>query len=116
MNIQHRTPLSRKQENIWAFQRLLQLSRDKGYRGKPLDDRTTPGLQHCIATWFNLNGYECDADGNRITVQFKDGPFVIVVAGTHRSHEDYPVNEYVADFEMRVYSLFRFENWFDNLT
>jgi len=48
-------------------------------------------------------------------MQFKDGDFIVEIAGTHKSHPDFRPNEYSGDYEMKIFSLTRFLDWYDTL-
>lgn len=110
----YRTPLSKKQENIQSFGRLLELAKQKTYHGPRLDDQTVRGLAVCVYTWLLLNNFECELQDDVVVVQFDDGPFVIRSAGTHRSHPHYPDIEFSDDHELTIYNLMGFLNWYDS--
>jgi hypothetical protein len=111
----YRTPLSSKQKNIKAFQRLIELSREHKYHGPRFDDKHVEGLCYCVYSWLNLSGYTCEIRGNTVLIQFEDGPFRIAVQGTHISHPNYPESTYAADDEytLEVFNFFGFVRWFD---
>jgi hypothetical protein len=109
----YRTPLSMKQRNIASFERLINLSIEKNYRGDRLNDETVQGLVYCIFTWLSLSGHKCEIRGNTIELTLRGGsPYTISVLGTHTLHPSYPpaVEE---DFEIQIWNLLSFMNWYD---
>lgn len=106
-------PLSKKQENIGAFSRLLNLAQEQRYQGERLDDRTVEGLVFCVSTWLSLKGYSNFVKGNTVVIFFDDGDYLIHVAGNHLTHPGYPRAEYTGHFELTIYNLMGFVKWFD---
>lgn len=118
-NYYQRTPLSTKQKNIQAFQRLIDLSIARGYRGRRLDDRSVPDLTHCIAVWCDLQGIPHRKWGKHgVIFHIDPDDHLFEVLGTHKTALEpsrYDGNERL--IHVPIHSLKDFFEWTDlNIT